>query len=79
MTIKSSKPVEYTITDYKGVETTLFGYKSLKKNIYGNWKAYIGRNVVETFASAFDAADWFLGKDCEAEDITEFLKLHNMH
>ncbi|WP_391558978.1 hypothetical protein [Robertmurraya sp.] len=79
MTIKSSKPVEYKITDYKGNESVLTGYKSLRKNIYGNWKGYIGRNDVEMFASAFDAAHWFLGYDCGAEDITNFLKLNNMH
>jgi len=80
MSIKSSKPIEYKITDYKGQETTLCGYKSLRKNIYGNWNAYVGRTVVEKFGNAFDAANWFLGNDdCEAEDIVTFLRLHNMH
>ena len=79
MTIKSCTPVEYKIIDYKGEETTLIGYKSLRKNIYGNWKGYIGRKDVEMFAQAFDAAHWFLGYDCEAQDITQFLKLHNMN
>lgn len=76
--MKSTTKVNIQIEDYKGNMVVVVGFKSLKQNIHGNWVGYVGRERVENFSCAFDAAKWFLLTE-ENDDIKAFMTKHNMH
>lgn len=76
--MKSTTKVTIQVEDYKGNMVDVVGFKSLKSNVHGNWIGYVGRERVENFSCAFDAAKWFLATE-EAEEITSFMKKHNMY
>ena len=77
--MKSAAKVTVQVEDYKGNMVAVTGFKSLKLNIHGNWVGYVGRDRLENFSCAWDAADWFLGADCSGDDIKVFMAKHNMH
>jgi hypothetical protein len=74
--MKSSTKVTVQVEDYKGNMVDVVGFKSLKLNIHGNWVGYVGRERIENFSCAFDAAMWMVG---EAGDIQAFMTKHNMY
>lgn len=73
--MKSSKKITVQVEDYKGNMIDLTGFLSLKLNIHGNWIGYVGKERVENFSCAFDAASWI----CEGKDVQEFMTKHSMH
>lgn len=77
--MKSKNKVTVQVEDYKGNMVDVVGVKSLKQNIHGNWIGYVGRERIENFSCAFDAAKWFLGVDATADDITVFMTKNIMH
>lgn len=76
--MKSSNKVTVQIEDYKGNLVDVVGFKSLKLNIHGNWVGYVGRERIENFSCAFDAAKWFLTSE-KSDDVNAFMIKHNMH
>ena len=77
--MKSKIKVTVQVEDYKGNMVDVVGVKSLKQNIHGNWVGYVGRERIENFSCAFDAAKWFLGVDTNPEEISAFMIKHIMH
>lgn len=76
--MKSAAKVTVQVEDYKGDTVELVGFKSLKLNIHGNWIGYVGRERVENFSCAWDAAKWFLASE-ESDSIKAFMTKHSMH
>lgn len=76
--MKSTTKVTVQVEDYKGNMVAVVGFKSLKLNIHGNWVGYVGRERVENFSCAFDAAKWFLGTE-SGDDVSAFMIKHSMH
>jgi hypothetical protein len=77
--MKSASKVTVHVEDYKGNMTAVVGFKSLKQNIHGNWIGYVGRERLENFSCAWDAAAWFLGSEGTGEAIKAFMTKHSMH
>jgi hypothetical protein len=75
--MKSSTKMTVPVEDYKGNTVKVVGFKSLKLNTHGNWIGYVGRERIENFSCAWDAANWFLA-DANANILT-FMTKHNMH
>lgn len=76
--MKSSNKVTVQIEDYKGNMVDVVGFKSLKQNIHGNWIGYVGRERIENFSCAFDAASWFITTESDV-DVQAFMTKHKMH
>lgn len=76
--MKSTNKVTVQIEDYKGDVLEVVGFKSLKQNIHGNWIGYVGRERIENFSCAFDAASWFLVTEKE-DDVVEFMNNNSMN
>jgi hypothetical protein len=76
--MKSTTKVTIQVENYKGEMEAITGFKSLKLNNHGNWIGYVGRERVENFSCAFDAAKWFLATE-EGDDISKFMTKHNMY